>query len=150
MNTPTATIDKNILEYFKIKELLNDKSVINCTFPKSAYILTAKVLMEDKSQVDTLAKANGIPSGWILRCLVKSVLQKEILLTDILKKNENTFSSQKIGPKGQIKTRLTEEEKSDFFGLLQQFSMMPGTLARILITFFLSFQTPVNQEKKAS
>jgi hypothetical protein len=100
--------------------------------PKKVYPIVAHVSPENKQKFAHLASCEGISSAAILRKLIKSVLSGDLALIDIFRKN-----SGEIAGRAEIKTRLTEIEKRDFFNLSQKWDLMPGTLIRFLVNFYI-------------
>jgi hypothetical protein len=104
---------------------------------RKIYAITARVSPEEKRQFALLAAGEGIPSSAALRKLIRSVLKEDLSLFDVFKKNSGRTS---IG-RAEIKTRLTEKEKQAFFSLSREWDIMPGTLVRFIVKFFIQTQT---------
>jgi hypothetical protein len=123
---------------------------------KKIYAIVARVDAGDKQRFFSLAASEEIPPACVLRKLIKSVLKGELLLNDIFKENGYEILKEQnerkiVGKRTEIKTRLTEEEKRDFFALSQKWDFMPGTLARILVKFYVSANSEAQRvQQKAS
>jgi hypothetical protein len=108
---------------------------------KKNYAITVRVTFEDKRRFDSFAAADGVSSASALRRLIKSVLRGELSLADIFKKiGYGSLERQKAKTKrAEMKTRLdNEQEKRSFFKLSRELDLMPGTLVRVLVKFYIS------------
>jgi hypothetical protein len=112
---------------------------------KKKYTVTAKVSPEDKRQFDRIAVSEGIASASILRKLIKNVLRDKAILNNIIEKffQKGERSKKKI-KRAEIKTHLNEEDKQNLFNVSQEWDLMPGALAKILVKFYIA-ETAANK-----
>ena len=100
---------------------------------KKNYSVVAHITPEDKQAFVSLAAYEDVPSSAILRRLIKGVLRGKLSLDEVLKKTNGGIS----GGRMEIRTRLTEKDKLEFFSVAEEWDYLPGTLARLLVGFYI-------------
>jgi hypothetical protein len=100
---------------------------------KKVYAIVAHMTSEDKRRFMSLAADEGIPPAIILRNLIRHVLKGHLSLFEIMKKNGEISAG-----RAEIKTRLSDREKRELLSLSVKWDVMPGTLVRCLVGFYLS------------
>jgi hypothetical protein len=113
---------------------------------KRSYHVTANVSQKNHAELKKIANGWGVGSGPVLRKLIKHVISGKILLLDLLrlskKKNEKEdFTSLSYSERHKtVCARLTEGENIEFHIISNNWDFAPGTLARLLVQFFLEME----------
>ena len=100
---------------------------------KKNYSVVAHITQEDKQAFVALAAYEDLSSSAILRRLIKDVLRGNLSMDEVLKKTNGEVS----GGRMEIRTRLTEKDKLEFFSVAEEWDYLPGTLARLLVGFYI-------------
>lgn len=114
----------------KNKRLLNEKK---------DYYVAAKISEKDEKKSKELARCWGLYYGIIFRRLLKQLITKKISLLNLMRSNteEQGDIEQKLHRNKSLRIRVTEKEYTNFIDIALDWDLAPGTLARLLMEFFV-------------
>jgi hypothetical protein len=109
-----------------------------------ANIVTARIAPEKGRQMKIFTARWGLGSGTVLRRLIKLVIAGQIRLLDLLRlmdmEDEEGTSEKSVRKVKSICARLSEEENAEFCAIVTNWDFSPGTLARLLVQYFLELK----------